>query len=492
VFWYLSFFNPEGEKYADKMYLPDHSLEAVVCFYYALRNGYKSFAYEAFRGGLKSTVFTLAMNAYRLGNYPHKEVIVGQANDSKAHENTEFVSSLIADSPAFAIFFPGIVPDPSKGWGANGYEIKDKLRPYGLWRKLRTKVPTLLGAGYKSAAILGEHPRLHGMLDDVSTFKNTRFAREKDALVKTVEKEIRPAFDKVDIQIDVFTPWAQNDPGDIQKKKKSTLHLRHPVYKLDRDGKLTTTPQWNEVWPADKIEELRGEMPPAEFAQAMLCDIEAAQGQHLKKDWLWLYPHEEIDPEWRRILAIDYASVGKKAETVDRDYFAIGQFALHPNRFLILETGFYGHVLAAEAQEMALNWGERLGAKLLLMAIERQGKGEDFYNWMLLNAPFRVTGPTPGNKDKAWRFEYEMAPVFRSGKARISDSTLDPFLLEAVNQWLAFDGLDTYFDDILDTMYYGVKAAKNLIKPSRGDRRVDPKQRRPKQVNPIYAGFGRK
>ena len=492
IFWYLVFYNPAGKTYEEKMYLPFHCLEWVAKFYWAKDHGYPAFALEAFRGSLKSTIFTLALNAYRLGIYPHKEILIAQANDTSAAENTEFVSSLVEDSPGYGILFPGVVPDKSKGWGAQGYEIKDDTQSYGIWRRLRTKVPSLLGAGYKSASILGKHPRLHGVLDDVSTFKNTRSPREKDALVKTVEKEIRPALDKVDMTIDVFTPWGINDPGDIQKKKTSTYHVRTPIYRLDEDGNLTDIPTWPEVWPEEKIKVLRENTPPAEFAQMYLVSVEAAQGQHLKGDWLWPYPHEEIDPEWRRVLAVDYASVGKKSETRDRDYFAMAQYAIHPNRFAILETGYHGHLLPAECEDVVLNWGTRLGGRLLTCAIETQGKGENFYHWMLANAPFKVKEVGPGNKDKGTRFEMEMAPLYKNGKARISDNDNDPFLKEFRQEWLAFDGLDTYFDDCLDAGYYGLKVVRHILKPTVGERLVGAITQQSQYQNPIFKGFGKR
>ena len=492
IYWYLVFFNPDGADYEEKMFLPYHCLEWVVKFYRALHDpAMDAFALEAFRGSLKSTIFTLALNAYRLGIYPHKEILIAQANDTSATENTEFISSLIEDSPGYSVLFPGLVPDKSKGWGAEGYEIMDNTISYGIWRRKRVKVPTLLGAGYKSASILGKHPRLHGVLDDVSTFKNTRSAREKNALVKTVEKEIRPALDKVDMQIDVFTPWGLNDPGDIQKKKTNTFHVRTPIYRLDRDGELTDIPTWPEVWPEERIKVLRENTPPAEFAQMYLCNIEAAQGSHLKKDWLWDYPKEEIKDEWKRVLAVDYASVGKKSETVNRDYFALAQYAIHPNRFAILETGFHGHLLPAECEDVVLNWGTRLGGRLIVCAVETQGKGENFYHWMMANATFKVKDMTPGNKDKGTRFELEMAPLFKNGKARISDNDDDPFLKEFRQEWLAFDGLDTYYDDCLDAGYYGLKVVRNILKPSASERLVGAiTGKTPQYRNPVY-GFGR-
>ena len=489
TYWYLVFFNPDAQIYDERFYLPNHCTEWIAEFYWALWNKKKGFALEAFRGSLKSTVFTLGLNSYRLCIYPHKEIILAQANDTSAHENTEFIASLIEHSPALHALFPNLKPDSGMGWGAKGYEVKSVEKEYGIWRKLRTKVPSLIGAGYRAKNILGKHPRLHGQLDDVATFDNTRSPRKLNELVKTIEKEIRPAFDKVDIQIDVFTPWTFGDPGYTQKNKVTVHHVRTPIYKvIDK----VAVPTWPEVWPMDEIEILRGDTPPAEFAQMYMCDLEAASGDHLKKEWLSYYPHEEIDPDWPRWLAVDYASIGRDLETKNRDHFALAQVTMHPRGFAILETGKFGFFVPTDCQDIAINWGVGLGGRMRQLGVEEGGKGEEFLDIMLLQAPFRVKGLSHGNKSKASRFEKEMAPLFKAGYVKLSDKPGDPYLKQFVQEWLAFDDLDTYFDDCLDAGYYALKLIATKIKSAIMGGKDPRRSKGRKYKNPIFAGFGRK
>lgn len=490
TYWYLVFFNPDAETYEDRFYLPDHCAEWIVEFYWALwEKAKKAFCLEAFRGSLKSTVITLALNTYRLCLYPHKEIIIAQANDTSAHENTEFIASLIEHSPAISALFPNVKPDQSMGWGAKGYEIKSTEKEYGVWRNWRTKIPSLTGAGYRAKNILGKHPRLHGVMDDVMTFDNTRSPRKLNELIKTIEKEIRPAYDKVDIQIDVFTPWTYGDPGDTQKQKTTTHHVRTPIYRIVDE---VAVPTWPEVWPMEEIEILRENTPPAEFAQMFMCDLEAASGDHLKKEWLSYYPWEEIDPDWPRWLAVDYASVGRDLETRNRDHFALAQVTMHPRGFAIIETGKFGFFTPTDCQEIAINWGIGLSGTMRELGVEEGGKGEEFLDAVLLEAPFRVKGLSHGNKSKGSRFEKEMAPLFKSGYAKLSDKPGDPFLKQFEQEWLAFDDLDTYFDDCLDAGYYALKLVSRHIKSAIVGSKDRSKLRGRGYKNPIFAGFGRK
>ena len=444
--------------------LPEHAVKWIWEYYDVLDNGpEENVAYEAFRGSLKTTVMTIFRSAYRLGCNPTLEVVFGQGNHRAAVENAQHIASLIADVPMWRVLFPDVVPDVDLGWGQAGYQIKRTDIPYGEFRKRRTKVPSFVGAGYASALILGKHPRLDGVLDDVNNYGNTRSPRKLHEVVTKVAKEIRPAFDKCP-QIDIFTPWVNEDVGDRAKKRPNTRHIRTPIYKLDGKGELTNVPQWPEEWPEERIQELRDNTAPAEFAQMYLCDLEATKGQALKKAWLEpRYLPENLDSSWPVYIGIDYASVASDQEVRGRDHFALGVIAVHPNGFGILIDGFFGFLPDADAQDVALNWGNNY-LNMRAMAIERLGSAQTYYNLMLKNAPFRVKPFGTGNRRKGDRFERQLAPLFKNGKLRLLDDPDNPFLKQFESEWLAWDGLETYYDDCLDAVYYAVGVARNFLR----------------------------
>ena len=441
--------------------LPTHCIGWVVEYYRAMAQK-KNLAIEAFRGSLKTTVMTLYLTAYRIGCSPNLETVFAQGNHRSAIENAQMVASLIKDVHMFRVLFPAVVPDEDKGWGADGYNVRRIDIPYGQWRQTRTKTPTLVGAGYKDALILGKHPRGHGILDDVNNYLNTRSARELNAVVNKVEKEIRPAFDDTMIQLDIFTPWVPGDVGDMAKKRPNTTHILTPVWSKDH------VPTWPEKFPVSRIEEIRANMAPSEWAQMYECDLEAAQGQALKKEWLQWYPPEAVDEAWPTYIGIDFASVASDQELKGRDHFALAVIKLHPNGFGILTDGYFGHVPDAVAQQTALNWGGKY-ASLKIMGIEALGKGETYYNWVMANAPWRLKKLGTGNRNKGYRFEKQMAPLFHTGKMRVVDVQDRAFIKQFVAEWLSFDGLGSFYDDCLDATYFAMAAARNLLKPGPGE-----------------------
>src|SRR3990167_8819626 len=152
--------------------IPLHCIRWIVEYYDCLRTS-ENLAIEAFRGSLKTTVMTIYLTAYRIGCSPHLENLFAQGNHRAAVENAQTVASIVKDQPMFRLLFPHVSPDIDKGWGADGYQVMRTDLPYGEWRQMRTKTPTLVGAGYKDALVLGKHPRGHGILDDVNNYLNT-------------------------------------------------------------------------------------------------------------------------------------------------------------------------------------------------------------------------------------------------------------------------------------------------------------------------------
>ena len=448
--------------------LPDHCVEWIYEYFEALSAG-ENLCVEAFRGSLKTTIFSVLLTVYQIGCYPELETIITQSNDDKAFKSSSQIADIIATNPGFRFLFPHVRPDIAAGWGAHGYEVMRMDMPYGAWRKLRGRTPSLMAAGYKGSSILSHHPTGHGILDDVNDHKNTRSSRELNMVITTVDKEIVPAFDRVKMRIDVFTPWVPGDVGDRAKKSPSSRKIKTPLFRLDQNGKMTDVPTWPEVFPEKRIEKLREDTAPVEFAQMYLLDLEATRGAVLKREWLHYYPYDELNKKLPVAIGVDYASVAKTQELKGRDHFALAVVEIHPEGFGVLIDGYFGHVSRSEAEEIGISWGVDYQDRLLFMGVEKQGKGEEYYNVMLRSAPFPVRDMTPGNMSKGKRFENQMAPLFKQGKVRVSNEPDNRFLDQFLGEWLAWDGTGHYFDDCLDAVYYAVALIKGFIKPSAED-----------------------
>jgi hypothetical protein len=465
--------------------LPDHCVPWVHEYYNARANE-EDLAVEAFRGSLKTTLFSSYLTSYGIANHPELETAVIQANDEVAQENTDFLASLIQDGPGWKFLYPHIRPDERR-FGAKGYEVKRTDITYGEWRQLRTKTPTFIGAGYKSAMVVGKHPRLHFIRDDVNNLRNTRSPREMQAVNDAVFTEQKPAADRAKMEIDIFTPWAEGDVGHQRKKTPRVRVIRTAVTK---NGEIDGEP----TWPFGDFKDVKGlseSMPWSQFALAYLLRREAMQGTTLKAGWLHDFDYRELKPEWPRYIGVDYASVAKIQDAKGRDFFALGVFAMHPQEFLIHEDGFRAQVSRADAEQIAIEWGNKYNdrGQLRVMSIENVGKGEEFANWMLSNAPFHVKPQGVKNLSKGERFENQMAPLFRAGKVRISTTDVDPaakYLTTFRHEWVSWNGNESNsHTDTLDAGYHAIVAARFRLKPRREDQ---PSGREKPQVN-AYRAF---
>lgn len=451
--------------------LPDHCVTWVAKFYEARDKG-MNLAVEAARGLLKSTIFSTYMTTYQTALHANLETIIVQASEGLATDNSAMISDIIENNSGFHLLFPHIRPDKGQSWGAKGgYEVVNTDMDYAAFRKQRTITPTILATTYKSSNVQGRHPRLFGILDDINNSRNSRYPRELQQVKLAVDQEILPAFDRVKMQIDIFTPWREGDIGDMAKQQKDTLHIRTPIYKLDENGQLTDEPVWPEEKPEKWIAKERAKRAPHVFAQMFLCDLKGSQGRILKREYLKYIEVNEIPTDIKVYIACDYASVAKSQALKGRDYFALSVVGQHPSGFLILLDGVRKHVDRAEAEQVFMNWCSlyHKQGRLIRAGIERHGKGEEFADAMMRAAKgWKVKQLTTGNRSKGERFENQLAPVMMGDRFRLTTAP-NAFVDQFVDEFLSYDGIGTYTDDCLDAVYYAVRLAKGYINWSDDD-----------------------
>ena len=171
--------------------LPPHAAhEWIPGLYEAIGQGYKDIGIEAFRGAIKSSVFSNFLS-YQVGLCPWSEYMVVQVMDNSAHDTTKWITLTIEQSPSFRAAFPKIERDPKRGWGAEGYNLRDFNYSDEEWQQLRTRDPSLLGAGYQSGIIIGKHPRRFLWIDDIHNSTNTRSQKELMRVKEIYSKDIR-------------------------------------------------------------------------------------------------------------------------------------------------------------------------------------------------------------------------------------------------------------------------------------------------------------
>lgn len=488
-----------------KRELPRHALDEWVRPLYRARSAGKGLVVEAFRGSSKTTTLTVAFTAYRIGREPHRSNLIIQASDEQAADSAAQVADLIARNPGWRIVFPQVRPDRAAGWGANGYEVKRTDMDYAEWRALcgreKGKDPTLVGLGYQSRAVVGKHPSGLLVVDDIHNESNTRSRRELKRVVDILQGSILPTVTPDTWQVFVGTPWTANDALAYLKSTGRFLAARTPILQdtgkraeeepdaaaeeadrglggLDAEG-TGVKPAWPERFPAIEIEKQRQLAGEKEFARMFLLDLQAAEGMHLKNEWLHPYPHEKIQPSWPVMMGVDYASTAEQLGGGRRDYFAvaIGR-ALPGGGGVVLVDGFRGRVSQGEAEQQ-LKALAALYPTTQVIGVEAVGKGEEFYHLLLRGSRLPVIPMQPGGRSKGQRFERGMAPLFQFGRAWVADVEM-PFLRAFRDEWLRWPNGD--YDDTLDAVYWMLFAARHHMA---GSGRAGKKQANP------FAGLGR-
>lgn len=493
--------------------LPRHALEDWVQPLYRARAESRGLIVEAFRGSSKTTTLTVAFTAFRIGQAPHKSHLIIQASEEQANDSAAQVADIIARNPGWQRCFPQVRQDRAAGWGAAGYEVKRTDMEYGAWRALcaaeKGKDPTLVGLGYLARAVIGKHPTGMLVVDDIHDESNTRSRRELDTVIQILRGSILPTVTPETWQVFVGTPWQQNDAlhylkatGRFVPVKTAVVRKdegerikgeeeRSEVLSLDKlgtgcprsdeggwTGKL---PTWPERFPEAEIEKQRALSGEAEFARMFLLDLKAAEGVHLKAEWLHAYPHEKVQPSWPVVMGVDYASTADQMAGERRDYFAvaIGR-ALPGGAGMVLVDGFRGRVSQGEAEQQLKALAAHYPTTQLI-GVEAVGKGEEFYHLLLRGSRLPVAPMQPAGRSKGQRFERGMAPIFQFGRAWVADVET-PFIRAFREEWLRWPNGE--HDDTLDAVYWMLFAARHHLA---GGGRVRDAQAK---GNP-FAGFGR-
>lgn len=463
--------------------MPEHAVKWVEAIY-AARENKKGIVIEAFRGSTKTTTVTITFTAYQIGLHPERANLLIQVGDDIATDNTGQIADLIANSPQWKELFPHVEPDREKGWGAGGYEVKRTDIDYSIWRDMNAarKDPTLVGVGYKSREIIGKHPDGVLVVDDIHDENNTSSDKELSTVRKILTGTIFPTITPQTMPIFIGTPWVENDCLHYAAATGQFEHIKTPV--RDESGEYA----WKERFGAEEVQkqaQLAGEI---EFARMFLLDLEAAKGINLKREWLHEYPASEIGISWPVFFGIDYASTADKMKDRDRDYFVLAIMKAIPGGGLVLVDGYRAQISKGEALDTATGYWA-LYPTLVRIGVENIGKGEEYYNDLLLTRDLNGRIPpliavSHGRKGKGERFEKWLAPRFQAARIWIADRDT-PFLNEFRNEWVTWPNAP--HDDCLDGVYMAAVAGEGFM-PATAERTFA--GRRERKESPLFA-FGR-
>ena len=480
--------------------LPEHCMnEWVIPTYRAHAQGFAT-VIEAFRGATKTTCYAETFMTKRIGLGPAFSNLFIQADDPKARKHAKNASDMIAYNPMWKLLFPDIVPDEDRGWGAEGYWVKDLTIDYGNWVRKRDKDPTLVGAGIFDSFILGMHPTGYLDLDDINNDANTESVALNERVNRLLTETIFPVSEDVDWHTFCQTPWTERDALATAKATGVYKNLKTPVFRpvepdhpdavyfepLEMWVKLT----WPEKFNLARTTNQFYKSGAVGFARMYLLDLEAAKGHNLKREWIQTFPAEDIlVDEWPVFFGLDYASASDRLtreQKKERDFFVLVWGYLTPTGTLIVVDGIREKISQAEAEQRVIALASAF-PRLMMIGVETIGKGEEFAELIQRAGVYLPLMPIPSHtglaRSKGGRFEHVLAPMFQRRQIMLSDATT-PFLKNFVDEWVSFDGRDRrgMFDDALDGVYMLAKAAEGYI--------TIPQMQPPPGANPMYRRKG--
>lgn len=467
----------------------------------------------AWRGSWKSTTISVTFLAFRIGHEPEKTNLVISANDDTADKITAAIAAIIEHNPAWKLAFPHVTPDKERGWGAEGYWVKDERLPYEEWAAKQASVidPTLLGAGYTSSRLIGKHPSGVLNIDDIHDERNSISDRERAHVVRVVSDTILPMALKdndrlITWEIVVGTPWAEDDAYHYLKNTGQFEFIRAPIGEIvdegtpgavyvdgrNRDGVVFTdiVGWWMltrpEAYGAKAIVRERATSGLRGFARMYKLDLKAANIAGLK---YYTYPHEKIDLErWETGGGADLATVIEKGLRDDpgRDKFSHAYGVKTPLGQLVVFDGVIEQCTQAQAEDH-LKRPQTVFKRWRHTVLEGDGMGETFYISLLRRNPtLRVMMQKTRGRSKRYRQEQEMGPWLERGVVLISDA--DTPYLNQLRQ--ALDKFPEGNNDIRDGLYWLCKAFPEVLQmPAEEDELPVPEARKKKKMNP-YLAFG--
>jgi hypothetical protein len=415
---------------------------------------------EAFAGSTKTTAITQIWASWQIGKHPEGAGLIVQASDATASNNAESISVIIESNPAWKLCFPHVVPDKDRGWGADGYFVKRSDMDYGEFSRLRVekKDPTFVGYGYASTTIVGMHPNLFLIVDDIHDEENTRSAREidhvKTKFAGTISSRRTPHEPPM---IVCFTPWNDDDVYAAAKQTGAYKHIFTPGRK--EDG----SPTWPEMLGEETLQKKLAEDVTGgiQFARMVMLDLKKQANRVFVYQE---YPDYLIKRHWPMVGGVDYAGVVDPTKRSSyHSHFALAFLAKLPEGGAVVYDGVLEQCSQGEseaylikAQSQFENW--------LIAVIEGDGKGEEFFQLCIRNPGLRVEMMKTGGKSKAERLVKQVGPWLRSGRLRLSSGN-SKFLNAArkfLDNYPAVGEHDPGWD-VWDSIYWGCRRLPDVL-----------------------------
>lgn len=472
--------------------LAEHDLEPVQRAFEAHARGV-IFEWLGFRGCRKTTTIHITLYSFLHGHHPEGTGVVTGANDPNAKLIAKSVAQIIESHPEFKACFPHVAVDKERGWGAEGYWVRDARLTREAWTAQQAKVndPSFVGGGYKSSEINGKHPTLYLGVDDLHDIDSSMSTTERENIKKVFFTQILPTLPmehgKLLAWVNITgVPFAKDDSYHELRDGGGVIFVSLPVMRKAPEGqgvyidgvnqeKGVTYEDikgwWYLTWPENFTPEVilfwraKGK---ATFWQMYMLDIEIAKTAGLR------YYSYDAEPgfDLPMVGGADPTNVVRDREVGGhkKSKWALCHLGKLPQGGAVVVDGVLREcgITGAkddmrQAQTTYRNWRTT--------GVENVGGGAVFIQYLRTDQSIRVvdsglTWEGKGRmKSKPDRVLLELSPWLENAVIRVS-SRRSPYL-DTLRR-----GLDNFFDlapddeawDVFDSIYHAAKLIPEVLR----------------------------
>jgi hypothetical protein len=289
----------------------------------------------------KTQQLTVARTLFKLGVDPNRRIVIVSGTHTQAQKIASSISGYIESSKELKEVFPHLKPDPKGPWTQSQLTVVRRGHP---------KDPSVQigGAPFKI-----EGARIDDLyLDDIMNFENTRTPRARDELWEWLHSAVIGRLGQDATATLLCNPYHRDDVAHRFEKLrdgfgKRIWHVRkYPI--LDSSGDSI----WPERWPLERVEKVRTELVPSEYARQLLCQPRDDKSARFKWEWIQValkrgngkrptYQLKQVPPGYKTITGVDLA-VSEKEDAARTVFFTL---ALKPDgskEVLSVEAGRWG------------------------------------------------------------------------------------------------------------------------------------------------------
>jgi len=195
---------------------------------------------------------SILRTVWELGNNPELRFVIMGKTQVKAVDIVRIIRKYIEESEEVRAVFPNLKPGDK--WEEDKFTVV---------RKSYAKDPSVQALGLFNSITGKRIDRL--ITDDILDSENTQTPEQRERTEKWIKKTVFDRLTKDARVINMANAWSPRDFLHNMEREGGWAGFRFPVH--DEDGE----PTWPLKWSKERIQDVRNELGPLEFARSFLC-----------------------------------------------------------------------------------------------------------------------------------------------------------------------------------------------------------------------------